>query len=61
VKNILVPLTGFENDAKALDAALLVAKRFEGRIRCLHVQPDPMHIISQVAVQQFATRLANRS
>ncbi len=59
MKTILVPLTGHDNDAKALDAAFLVARRFQARIHCLHVEPDPMRIVSQVAVQQFSSRLGN--
>jgi nucleotide-binding universal stress UspA family protein len=59
VKTILVPLTGYENDAKALEAAYLVARRFQAHIHCLHVEPDPMGIVTQVAVQQFSSRLGN--
>jgi nucleotide-binding universal stress UspA family protein len=59
VKTILVPLTGYDNDAKALEAAYLVARPFQARIHCLHVQPDPMRIVTQVAVQQFASRMGN--
>jgi nucleotide-binding universal stress UspA family protein len=59
VKTILVPLTGYENDAKALDTAFLVARRFRARIHCLHVERDPIRIVSQLAVQQFSSRLGN--
>jgi len=59
VKNILVPLTGFENDLRALETAYLIANRFAGHIHCLRVQPDPMQIVAQVAVQQFASKLGN--
>lgn len=59
MKSILVPLTGYENDTKALAAAFLVARRFQARIHCLHVEPDPMRIVLQLAVQQFSSRLGN--
>jgi nucleotide-binding universal stress UspA family protein len=59
VKTILVPLTGYENDPRALEAAYLVARRHRARIRCLHVEPDPIKIVSQVAAQQFYSRLGN--
>jgi nucleotide-binding universal stress UspA family protein len=59
VKTILVPLTGYDNDAKALNAAFHVARRFKARIHCLHIEPDPMLIVTQFAVQQFSTRLGN--
>jgi nucleotide-binding universal stress UspA family protein len=54
MKNILVPLTGYPNDASALAAAYLVARRFKGRIEALSVHPDPMQIVTVAAVQQFA-------
>lgn len=59
MKTILVPLTGYDNDAKALDAAYIVARRFQAHIHCLHVEPDPMLIVSQFALQQFSSRLGN--
>lgn len=59
MKTILVPLTGYENDAKALDTAYLVACLLKARIHCLHVEPDPVRIASQTALQQFASSLGN--
>jgi nucleotide-binding universal stress UspA family protein len=53
MKTILVPLTGYQNDASALAAAYLVARRFKGRIEALAVRPDAMQIVTTAAVQQF--------
>jgi nucleotide-binding universal stress UspA family protein len=59
VQNILVPLTGFENDARALEAAFSIAKRFGGRIDALRVHPDAMQIVTIAAVQQFGAQMGN--
>jgi nucleotide-binding universal stress UspA family protein len=59
VKTILVPLTGYPNDVTALEAAYSVARRFEGSIDGLRVHPDPTQIVTQVAVQQFVSKLGN--
>ena len=59
MKNILVPLTGFDNDARALEAAFSVAKRFGGRIDALRIHPDAMQIVTIAAVQQFGAQMGN--
>jgi nucleotide-binding universal stress UspA family protein len=41
VKSIFVPLTGFDSDYPALEAAISVAKNFGAQIQCLHVRVDP--------------------
>ena len=41
VKSIFVPLTGFDSDHPALEAAITLAKRFGAQIECLHVRLDP--------------------
>lgn len=40
VKSIFVPLTGFDSDYPALEAAITLAKNFAARIECLHVRLD---------------------
>lgn len=59
IKNILVPLTGFENDAKALSAAYCVGAAAAANVVCLRVSPDPMQIIAQAALGQFGTTMGN--
>lgn len=59
MKNILVPLVGFENDARALDATFLIAERFQSYISGLRVHPGPMTIVTQAAVQQFGSKMGN--
>lgn len=59
IKNILVPLTGFENDARALWAAYCVGAALAANVVCLRVSPDPMQIIAQAALGQFGTTMGN--
>ena len=40
VKSIFVPLTGFDSDYPALEAAISLAKNFSAQIQCLHVRLD---------------------
>jgi len=60
LKNILVPLTGFAHDANALEAAFLIGWPFDAVIDALHIQPDPMKIVLDAAVQQFETTHGSR-
>lgn len=41
IKSIFVPLTGFDSDYPALEAAATLAKSFGAQIECLHVRLDP--------------------
>ena len=41
VKTILVPLGGSERDTEVLDTALVVARRFDGHLKALHVMQRP--------------------
>jgi nucleotide-binding universal stress UspA family protein len=59
-KNILVPLTGFENDGRALEAAFLAGWPFDAHIQALHVHPGPMQIIGVAALRQFGSKSGNR-
>ena len=59
IKNILVPLTGFECDAAALEAAYLVGSPFAAKIEGLRIEPDPMQIVAQAAVGQFGSSMGN--
>ena len=59
IKNILVPLTGFECDTRALEAAFLIAKERGAEINCLRVQPSPVQIVARAAFRQFGTKLGN--
>lgn len=45
---ILVPMFCTDQDATALNAALGVAKRFNGHVNALHTQPDPADMIPMV-------------
>ena len=59
IKNILVPLTGFSNDARALEAAYFIGVRFSANVRCLRVHPDPMQIVAKAALSQFGATMGN--
>jgi nucleotide-binding universal stress UspA family protein len=59
-KNILVPLTGFENDAKALEAGFVTGWPFDAVIEALHVQPEPIEIVMAAALRQFGSKMGNR-
>jgi nucleotide-binding universal stress UspA family protein len=60
LKNILVPLTGFENDANALRTAYVVGWPFDAHVEALHVKPEPMEIVLAATLRQFATKKSNR-
>jgi nucleotide-binding universal stress UspA family protein len=60
MKNILVCLAGFPHDANALEAAFLVGWPFSASIDGLHVQPEPMKIVMNAALHQFATMHSSR-
>jgi nucleotide-binding universal stress UspA family protein len=59
-KNVLVPLTGFENDRHALEAAFLAGWPFDAHIEAFRVHPEPMQIITGAAVRQFGSRSGNQ-
>jgi nucleotide-binding universal stress UspA family protein len=59
MQNIFVPLTGCENDTRALEAAYFIASRSGDHIYALHVRPDPMQIVTRAAVQQFGSEMGN--
>ena len=59
-KHILVPLTGFENDRRALEAAFLAGWPFDAHIEAFRVHPEPMQIIAGAAIRQFASRSGNQ-
>jgi nucleotide-binding universal stress UspA family protein len=59
IKNILVPLTGFDSDAAALQTAYLLGAPFAANLACLRVQPDPMRIVARAAVGQFGSSMGN--
>jgi nucleotide-binding universal stress UspA family protein len=59
MKNILVPMTGFENDARAMQTASLIGAGFAANVVCLRVSPDPMQIIAQAALSQFGSAMGN--
>ena len=59
IKNILVPLTGGDNDGTALEAAFFVGARFSANVLCLRVHPNPMQIVAQAALSQFGTRMGS--
>lgn len=59
IKNILVPLTGSDNDAGALEAAYFIGARFAANVLCLRVHPNPMQIVAQAALSQFGTKMGN--
>ena len=59
MQNILVPLTGCENDTRALEAAYFIASRSGDYIYALHVRPDVMQIVVHAAVGQFGSNMGN--
>jgi len=60
LKNLLVPLTGFENDRSALEAAFVMGFPFDANIEALHVQPEPMEIVLAAAKRQFGSKMSNK-
>lgn len=48
-KSILVPTIGFSGDPAALESAILIARRFDAHLDCLHARPDPQQILVQAA------------
>lgn len=48
-KSILVPTMGFSGDPAVLEMAVLVARRFEAHLDCMHIRPDPQQILTQAA------------
>jgi nucleotide-binding universal stress UspA family protein len=48
-KSILVPTIGFSSDPAALESAILIARRFDAHLDCLHARPDPQQILVQAA------------
>ena len=59
LKNILVALTGFDSDTQALEAAFLIGSPFDAHIEALHIQPEPMEIITAAAVRQIGSKMGN--
>jgi nucleotide-binding universal stress UspA family protein len=59
MKNILVPMAGFENDVRAMEAAYSIGTSFAANVVCLRVSPDPMQIIAQAALSQFGSAMGN--
>ncbi|HXJ00522.1 MAG TPA: universal stress protein [Micropepsaceae bacterium] len=59
IKNILVPLTGFDSDVRALKASYLVGLRFGANIVGFRVRPDPMQIVIQASMGQFSSTQGN--
>lgn len=60
IKNILVPLTGFESDARALEASFLLGHPLDANIEALRIEPEPMDIVLAAALRQFGTKMSNR-
>ena len=48
IKTILVPLSSGEISRSALEAAFVVARRFDAHMEVLHVRPDPRNMIPYV-------------
>jgi nucleotide-binding universal stress UspA family protein len=59
-KNILIPLTGFASDTRALETALVIGTPFDAALQALHIQPEAMDVVLSAAMQQFGTRKSNR-
>src|SRR6476660_3938231 len=59
MKNILVPMAGFENDVRAMEAAYSIGASFAANVVSLRVSPDPMQIIAQAALSQFGSAMGN--
>ena len=45
IKTILVPLSGADEDRRALDAARAVALSFDAHLEALYVRPDPLELV----------------
>jgi nucleotide-binding universal stress UspA family protein len=60
-KNVLVPLTGFETDRRALEAAFLAGWPFDAHLQAFRVHPEPMQLIAAAAVRQFGSRTSNEA
>jgi nucleotide-binding universal stress UspA family protein len=59
IKNILVPLSGYECDIAALETAYRLGVPFAANIEGLRVQPDPMQIVTRAAIGQFGSSMGN--
>jgi nucleotide-binding universal stress UspA family protein len=51
IQHLLVPLTGHAGDRAALDAALLVAKRFDASVEALSLRPDPQRVLAYTGAE----------
>lgn len=59
LKNLLVSLTGFESDARALEAAFLIGWPFNACVDALHIRPEAMEIVVAAAVGQVTSKMGN--
>ena len=51
IQHLLVPLTGHAGDRAALDAALLVARRFDASVEALSLRPDPQRVLTYTGAE----------
>ena len=51
IQHLLVPLSGHAGDRTALDAALLVAKRFDATVEALSLRPDPQRVLAYTGAE----------
>ena len=61
IRNILVSIGGAESDRNALDAALALARPFDGHIDGLYVRPDPQTYLRGTYGSAVALRFAEFS
>jgi len=51
IQHLLVPLSGHAGDRAALDAALLVARRFDASVEALSLRPDPQRVLAYTGAE----------
>lgn len=51
IQHLLVPLSGHAGDRAALDAALLIARRFDASVEVLSLRPDPQRVLAYTGAE----------
>lgn len=51
IQHLLMPLSGHAGDRAALDAALMVARRFDATVDVLSLRPDPQRVLAYTGAE----------
>ena len=58
IRSILIPIVPGDEPAPQLNAALQIARRFEGRLKALFIRPDPADTIAAIPNFALAARIS---